>query len=278
MKLQRSLLIALAGALAFALTGCVGFHSRQNHRSSGIADFLYPKQDRPVVAPQMPVLELPLKVGIAFAPAENRFSSSVSTVQNEQILEKVAEAFRSQVFVKSIEVIPSGYLRAKGSFDNLDQVRRMMDIDVVVLVSYDQVQFTEENLLSLTYWTIVGAYIFQGNKNDTHTMIEAVVYDIPSRSLLFRAPGVNQMKSSATHMGLAEKRREDSAKSLALAMDDMTVNLGQRLGSFKEQVKQGKAKVEIRHSEGYTGAGSADAVLALILAAAGGLAWIRRNR
>ena len=43
----------------------------------------------------------------------------------------------------------------------------MFGIDVIVLLSYDQVQFRDEGLLSLTYWTVVGAYTIPGEKNDT---------------------------------------------------------------------------------------------------------------
>ena len=37
-------------------------------------------------------------------------------------------------------------------------------------------QFTDEGLASFAYWTIIGAYIIPGEKNDTHTMLDAVVY------------------------------------------------------------------------------------------------------
>ncbi len=46
---------------------------------------------------------------------------------------------------------------------------------------YDQVQFTGEGLLSLTYWTIVGAYLVPGEKNETKTMLDAAVFYIASR-------------------------------------------------------------------------------------------------
>jgi len=57
------------------------------------------------------------------------------------------------------------------------------------LISYDQTQFTDQGVLTLAYWTIVGAYVVQGEKNDTQTMVDAVVYDIPSRKMLFGLQG-----------------------------------------------------------------------------------------
>jgi rhombotail lipoprotein len=86
----------------------------------------------------------------------------------------------------------------------------MYNVDVVALLSYDQAQFTDEGALSLTYLTIVGAYLVPAEKNDTHTMLDAVVYDIRSRKMLFRAPGTSQIKGHATLMNLSEQRRKDS--------------------------------------------------------------------
>lgn len=273
---NRTLAPVLLGSLCLILAGCVGMHSRQNHRSSSIADYLYPKVATPLITPSMSQLQLPLKVGVAFAPRERFAPGAISSMQDETILEKVAAAFRSQPFVERIEVVPSSYLMPKGSFANLDQVSRMMNLDVIVLIAYDQVQFTEENLLSLTYWTIVGSYIFKGNNNDTQTLIEAVVYDIPSRTLLFRAPGVSHITSSTTKVDSAEKRRLESTRGLELAIDDMTKNLSERLQTFKDEVRQGKARVAITHAPGYTGGGMLDGVLAVLLLAAGGVCLKRR--
>lgn len=61
-------------------------------------------------------------------------------------------------------------------------------MDVVALVSRDQVQFTDQGLLSLTHWTLVGAYIVPGERNDTHRcrapQRRGVVRDGPLRRLL----------------------------------------------------------------------------------------------
>ena len=37
------------------------------------------------------------------------------------------------------------------------------------------------------YWTNVGAYVIPGEKNDTQTMLDAVVYDIPSRKIVINS-------------------------------------------------------------------------------------------
>ncbi len=79
------------------------------------------------------------------------------------LLNGVADHFKAYDFVKLIEVIPSAYFTAKGGFDNLDQIKTMYGIDVIALVSYDQVQFTDEGVLS-TYWTIVGLMWYRARR------------------------------------------------------------------------------------------------------------------
>ena len=61
----------------------------------------------------------------------------------------------------------------------------------MALVSYDQVANTSEKTSSLLYWTIVGAYVVKGNKNDVQTFVDTAVFDMATRKLLFRAPGVS---------------------------------------------------------------------------------------
>jgi len=97
------------------------------------------------------------------------------------------------------------------------------------LLSYDQTQFTEEGLASITYWTIVGAYIIPGEKNDTHTMVDAAVYDIQSRKMLFRAPGISHIKGLSTPVNLNEELRDDSIEGFKEASVDVIKNLDLQL-------------------------------------------------
>ena len=109
------------------------------------------------------MLSIPLKVGIAFVPEQSssargvslwtgaRRGATLAETTKAQLLERVAEHFRNIKFVSDIEVIPSAYLTPRGGFTNLDQIRTMYGVDVIALVSYDQVQFTDEGMLSLTY-------------------------------------------------------------------------------------------------------------------------------
>jgi len=258
----------LAGLL-FLTAGCVGLSKRTHAHGTSVIQFLYPKEPEHIDTTAVPVLRLPLRVGIAFVPPGNSARGGGSSLQvgfsesaKVELLKRVADEFRGLGYVKSIELIPSTYLRPGGGFENLGQLKAMFGADVIALVAYDQVQFTDEGLLSLAYWTIVGAYVVQGEKNDTQTLMEAVVYDIDSRHLLFRAPGTSRVQASATPVNLQEELRRDSRRGFDGATVEMIANLKTELAAFRERVKQAPDDYKIVHRPGYTGAGSLDGWLA----------------
>ncbi len=259
--------------IGFILAGCAT--PPPQHASTSVVEYLYPNVNDPVIAPSTPVLTLPLRVGLAFVPTQGRESRSfgLTEARKSEILEAVAKHFRQLPFVKSIEVIPSAYLRPRGGFANLEQIRTMYGVDVIALVSYDQVQFTDEGFLSMTYWTLVGAYIVRGEKNDTHTMLDTVVYDIPSRKLLFRAPGVSEIKGSATRINLPEQLRADSQTGITRASADMVDNLDAQLIAFKEKVRERPDEYRIVRTAQYRGGGMLDgsmlALVGILLSGAG---------
>jgi len=239
------------------ISGCVATGSTK-HATSAV-DFLYPDTKVPIDKPGIPVLNLPLRIGIAFVPGQGggnfggyniitggqwvRFS--LSEDKKIDLMKEVADHFKSYLFVKDIQVIPSSELTARGSFANLDKIRSGYGVDVIALLSYDQAQFTDEGVASLTYWTLVGAYVVPGEKNDTHTMLDAVIYDIKSRKMLFRAPGTSHTKSHATPVNIAEHLRADSEKGFDLAAKDMIVNLDEQLARFREKVKENPAEFNV---------------------------------
>ncbi len=261
--INRRLLFLMLFVTALAI-GCAG---QQTRTKSSVVDYLYPNKSETKVQPSIPVLNIPIKVGIAFVPEQPSSSrgsnlwggtrgGSLTETNKTTLLEKVAEHFRKHEFVSDIEVIPSAYLTAGGSFSNLDQIRTMYGTDVIALVSYDQVQFTDEGWLSLTYWTLVGAYVVSGEKNDTNTMMDTAVYDIQSRKMLFRAPGISNIKGSSTPINLSEELRVDSIRSFEDATANMTASLDVQLTKFKEKIKSKPEQVKVVHREGYTGGGA----------------------
>jgi rhombotail lipoprotein len=155
----------------------------------------------------------------------------------------------------------------------------MYGIDIMALISYDQVQFTDEGFLSMTYWTLVGAYVIKGEKNATSTMMDAAVYHIPSRKMLFRAPGISKVRSSATPVNLSEQLREDGHLGFKEASRELVTNLQTQLQVFQERVKTSPEEFKVVHSSGYKGGGSLDVVTVILLSAMGGYAlWSSRKR
>ena len=288
MRLMNNYLkIVLVMVLFSMMEGC-GFMS--TNRSSSVVQYLYPNTKGYIETPTIPRLALPLQVGIAFVPDDSvkgrSFFIPEKIVQGQnlterdkmELMEKVKKHFQKYEYVDSIELIPSPYLTKEGGFANLDQIRTMYGIDVVVLLSYDQTQFTDEGVTSVVYWTLIGAYLIPGEKNDTHTMVDATVYDIQSRKLLFRAPGTSHIKSKATPVNLSEQLRVDSMASFKEACTDLAVNLDKQLELFSEKVKTTPADYEIVRKPGYTGGGSLDGIYLIMLSILGGYRiWQKTN-
>lgn len=264
-------------AFVLGLAGCTAmsglYGPRKAERSSSVVGFLYPGKNEPLVIPGVPVLRLPLRVAVAFVPGKGEGRADFSEAQKAELLKKVAAEFKAYPFIESIQIVPAGYLRPGGGFDNLDQVRGLLGVDIVALLAYDQIQFTDENRLSLAYWTIVGAYFFHGNKNDTHTLMEAVVYDVPSRKLLFRAPGVNLTQANSTFVGLQDRLRTDSVKSFDAATLDLAKNLKGELEAFRERLKRAPEEARIEHKPGYSGGGAVEGWWAGVVLVLLGVGW-----
>jgi len=272
----RAIGLVILGIAIVAASGCAGVRGRQT--TTSVVDYLYPDARDPVAEQGVPVLTLPMRVGVAFVP-EKMGHESLTEAKKAELLERVAANFRTLEFIKSIDIIPSAYLTPRGGFANLNQIRTMHDIETIALVSYDQTQFTDEGMASIVYWTIVGAYVVPGEKNSTHTMVDAVIMHIPSRKMLFRAPGVSQVKGLSTPVNLTEELRMDSAKGFDLAVDNMIKNLAPQIVSFQEKVKSSPEEYQVVRASSSRGGGAFDSVLAALigLLVAGGMWWSRRR-
>lgn len=67
---QPAFFVALLGA-ALLLGGCLSTRGpRKTERSSSVVSYLYPDQANPLPPTSIPVLRLPLRVGIAFVPVD----------------------------------------------------------------------------------------------------------------------------------------------------------------------------------------------------------------
>jgi rhombotail lipoprotein len=268
--------IVLLFLLLLLLSGCA-FPTHAKHRSSSVVQFLYPDGEQPFVKPQIPTLRLPLRVGVAFVPATHitytYTTEAFPPTLKQTLMQEVSQQFETLPFVAHIEEIPSIYLRPGGSFENLDQIRSLLGVDVIALISYDQAQGAAQDDWAFAYWTIVGAYVINATENETHTLMEAVVYDIESRSLLFRAPGASVIKDHSTLIDSEENLQEDSVQGFNKAAQDLTLNLADQLHRFQMRLKEEPDIARIERRPGYTGAGSLSGAWVLAMSA---LLWGRR--
>lgn len=237
------------------LTGCStifnDYRSNEHTVSSSLIDFLYPKgTPRTEHTPEIPTLQLPVRVGLAFVPSNN-YRGGAAVVNQMALLEKVRKSFLKYDFIDRIEIIPSSYLAAGKGFTTLSQVARIYNVDVMALVSYDQVQRNFENNAALLYWTIVGMYLIPGNDTSVQTFVDTAVFDIHSQKMLFRAPGLSKLEKLSTAVGVAENLLKQSQQGFDLAVTDMVTNLNDELSRFKTRVKEEQvANIEYRNGSG----------------------------
>ncbi len=265
--MRASPLLTLALAVACSACGTI-----EVRKTTNALEYLYPEGTEEV-PPQDVAINLPVRVGVAFAPGGSGSKAGVGTgywqreiheplseYEKEQLLERVARDLREHDFVGGVEVIPGLYLQPGGGFADLDKLKTMFGLDVMVLLSYDQLQFSESNGWSVTYLTIVGAWVADGEDNQTQTFVDAVVYDIRSRALLFRTAGTASTGESATAIGTAASLRSQSREGFDVATDQLVANLQTALSGFGDAALTGHVRgsgtpaIEITASHEYSGA------------------------
>jgi len=244
--------------------------------SSSLVDYLYPKGEIPAAQDQrIPHLVVPLRVGLAFVPSAGSPANAPTEALKNQLLEQVRKQFIDRKYIASIEVIPETYLKSTRGFEGMQQVARLYGADVMALVSYDQVTTTTDNKLALTYWTIVGAYVIKGTENQTQTFVDTAVFDVATRKLLFRAPGVDSREQSSTAIEASQVVRDSRAESFTAAMANMTTNLTAELDRFQQRLKDNPQMAQVEWKGSSSGGGAALDWAALGLLAVAG--W-RRTR
>ena len=266
--MRRILCFAL---LALVLAGCSSLWNwnggNRSGTSSSLVDYLYPDgQIPPAFDDSVPYLELPLRAGIAFVPGQSSYGT-ISEATKMQLLEQVKSEFIGREYISHIEVIPDTYLRSSNGITGMQQVARLYGVDVMALVSYDQVAVSEENTAGILYWTIVGAYVIKATSNEVQTFVDTAVFDIDTARLLFRAPGADTTADRSTLVEAGETVRKARDASFSAAMEQMTVNLSAELDRFQERAQVDPTVAQTEWKPGYSGGGSLGWLL-LILAPA----------
>ena len=244
-------------------------YSDQQRSVSSVVDYLYPNKRGEInIETKIPELVIPIKVGIAFVPDScgSFRRHDLNETLKRDLLGKVADKFKEKDIISKVEVIPSGLLKRKGSFTNLRQIKKELDIDIVVLLSYDQVQYTERNFMSLAYhWSIVGRYVFKGEKNDTITLMNAAVYDIASEELLFRSEATSNVKGNSASAFVAEELRTRSQKGFKLASEELSKILDWNLYEFKQKIRKKQVDVKVSYRKSWGGGGGSLSFIWIVL-------------
>ena len=268
----------ILGLMALALVGCSSLWNwggaNRSGTSSSLVDYLYPDGQIPPAYDQtVPRLELPLRAGIAFVPGQSSYGT-ISEATRMQLLEKVRAQFVDREYISQIEVIPDTYLRSSKGVTGMQQVARLYGVDVMALVSYDQVAVSEDNTAGILYWTIVGAYLIKATSNEVQTFVDTAVFDVDTARLLFRAPGADTTADRSTLVEAGEAVRKARDTSFAAAMEEMTANLATELDQFEERVKSDPGVAQAEWKPGSGGGGPAG-WLALMLAVVAGSVAVR---
>jgi rhombotail lipoprotein len=257
---MRTRFVLVILALTMALSGCEVLCEgcaapREHHASSSLVEFLYPNGALPPPTNSIPELHVPLRVGLAFLPSAN--GAGPDAALKEQLLERVKAHFSDRKFVSEIVIIPDYYLGTNRGYPGLQSLQRLYALDVVALVSYDQVMHAQENNWSLGYITIVGAYLLKGDRYDFSTLVDLAVVDPATRSLILRAGGVDTRHGNATAIDVARESREAGGAAFSAAADQMITHLDQSLAEFESQVRAGHATVHVVHKDGSKGGAGA---------------------
>jgi rhombotail lipoprotein len=247
---------SLAGCALLGVPPCAPYCTASHHSSSNLVEFLYPDGHAPPPENSMPELHVPLRVGLAFLPGRGVPGAGPDAAQRAELLERVRSRFSDRKFVSEIVIIPDYYLSSQRGFAGLEAVQRLYSIDLMALVSYDQVTHQDENEWSLGYLTIVGAYLLKGSRYDVSTLIDLAVVDPATRSLVLRAAGVDTRHGNTTLVDQQHQAREAGSIGFTAASEQMMGHFDAALSAFEAEVRAGRANVRVVHKGGAGGGGA----------------------
>ena len=241
----KKIIVTAAAVLTLALSGCVGMYSTgpRHYRSSTLVEYLYGREPPPTQV-QIPELQLPLTVGLAFLPQAGG-QVAIDEVEKNAILARIRERFGSRRFVRDIVEIPGYYLSQNPGMSGLAALQRLYNMDLLALVSYDQVSQQDDNPLSLTYLSIVGGVIFPGTNQDVTTVLDMAVIHPSSRSLVLRAAGMDSREGVTTALSAEPRLRQRRTAGFHAASDQMIERFDAELTRFEQQVRSGTARVKV---------------------------------
>jgi acyl-[acyl-carrier-protein]-phospholipid O-acyltransferase/long-chain-fatty-acid--[acyl-carrier-protein] ligase len=236
----------LAGCTTLDESHCLLYCRTQHRSSSSLVEYLYPEGQVPPSQNAIPQLRLPLRIGLGFLPrSASDTGTTLDAAQREQLLERIRTHFKDRPFVADITLVPDYYLSQTHGFASLESVQRLYGLDLLALVSYDQVDHQDDNRWSLGYLTIVGAYVLPGTHQDISSLIDLAVVDPSTRSLVLRAGGADTRSRKSTLIDAGREARAEGNRSFVAATDQTIEHLDTALTTFEQEVRSGKARVQV---------------------------------
>lgn len=235
-KLTTVLKISIALIACLSLTACAcGSNIRTVQRQNNLSTYLYSGKEPLAEIQQKKPLSLPAKVGITFVPTSGN-NLSIPETTKKQVMESVRlELAKHKKCIAVAHSIPSSYLQPQGGIAELERIAGQFDVDVIVLLSANQLQKYERNpLAAFMDVTIVGSYMIPGTTVDTSTLLEATVIHMPSRALVFRTEGSDETHSRATQFGSSGTALNDSVASIEDASKNLVASIGKSLSKFEK--------------------------------------------
>ena len=267
--------LILICCLVVLLTGCGLLTERKtfHNRTTSLVSFLYPDGAVPEQDVQRPVLNLPLRVGLAYTPMQSR-GKPIAPDLKMRLLEDIRQRFLSKEYVQEIIMIPEIYLNQNRGHQALQQMQTLYQLDAIALISYDQIAKTDDNNLSLTYLTIVGSYIFHGTDYNVSTLLDLAVVDIKTKQILLRAAGGASSEDRTTMVKARSKSIDTMNRDFESALLTLSDRFDQELIAFEERLRNPKPNdnITVKHRQGYSGSAGPLLLLALCFL------WLIRNR
>ncbi|HEU4591123.1 MAG TPA: rhombotarget lipoprotein [Steroidobacteraceae bacterium] len=263
--------LLLGGCGILSGNECLFRCGEQRAASTPLVRFLY-GDDRPVPQKDATVtLQLPIRVGLAFLPGRTGNPDEGPTpIERERILGSIRSSFADLPYVSEIVPVPSYYFDARrdDGMQQLEQLARLQNLDLVALISYDQRTQVSENRRSFAYLTIVGALVVRGNHNETQTIVDLAVVEPTRGSLVLRAGGVSSTANTVTAIDQPGKLRKQQRVGFDQATDALIANFRTELTDFEARVRAGTADVKVvKQARGGGGAGALDPLWLVLLLA-----------
>lgn len=231
--MKKTIIFVTICMLLAAGCACAGTVQTEQ-RESNLAAYLFGGTQPSSPAQKVP-LTLPARVGVAFVPGDPATAPIPETTRKEVMDSVRAELARHTKYVASTQAIPSSYLRPKGGISDLEQVARQFEVDVIVLLAANQFQRNERNsLAAFLDLTVIGYFALPGTTVDTATVLEAAVYHVPSRALIFRADGAAETSSLATGYGTEGRKQRDAVTSISGASKKLVTSIAEALLKFEK--------------------------------------------